>query len=222
MISPLIPPHGMTAIETITTMIISIGAIVNSARSTPAGRNSSLNRNFIPSAMGWSNPRGPTRLGPMRSCTHDATLRSSRIRYATVPSTTTCMAMAIQNQGGMLLIRSVMIGSLRPPERFQHLVEQLVQRVKPCRLGHGDDAVQAVVVNGDDEARLGVATALYLVTLDDVDLRGVAAERGVTRLDDPWVGHRALEVLDVRGRGRRQVRSRLEVRRRDDEHLGLR
>ena len=31
------------------------------------------------------NPR-PTRFGPIRSCTQEATLLSSRIRYATVPS----------------------------------------------------------------------------------------------------------------------------------------
>ena len=55
------------------------GAIENKATSTPRGRNSSLVMSFKPSAMGWSNPNGPTRLGPTRSCTQADNLRSSQM-----------------------------------------------------------------------------------------------------------------------------------------------
>ena len=47
----------------------------------------------------------PTRLGPMRSCTQDAILRSSRIRYATVPRIAKCAMSVIQIQAGRLRIR---------------------------------------------------------------------------------------------------------------------
>src|SRR4051812_33760303 len=43
----------------------------------------------------------PTRFGPSRSCTHDATLRSSKIKYATVPSTVRWRTIVSQTQGGM-------------------------------------------------------------------------------------------------------------------------
>src|SRR5688500_5161864 len=79
--------------------------------------------NFIPSASGWPRPQkwkffrpgmmpnpSPTRLGPIRSCTHEATLRSSRIMYATDPSTTRCTTIAIQTQAGMCVaIQSNMV-----------------------------------------------------------------------------------------------------------------
>src|SRR5579871_2354904 len=54
---------------------------------------SSLKNILAPSTIGWSNPHGPTRLGPLRSCIHAETLRSTRIKYAitcsTISSTTT-------------------------------------------------------------------------------------------------------------------------------------
>ena len=37
-----------------------------------------------PSARGWNHPLGPTRLGPRRYCIHAQTLRSTRVRYATL------------------------------------------------------------------------------------------------------------------------------------------
>lgn len=38
---------------------------------------------FNPSAMGWSSPKGPIRLGPFRSCMYPSSFRSSRVRNAT-------------------------------------------------------------------------------------------------------------------------------------------
>lgn len=38
---------------------------------------------FRPSAMGWSRPRGPTKLGPFRSCIYPSSFRSRRVRNAT-------------------------------------------------------------------------------------------------------------------------------------------
>src|SRR5437868_14858830 len=73
--------------------------------------------NFSPSASGCPRPNmclsfshgiipnpSPTRLGPIRSCTHDAVLRSSKIRYATVPRMPRWQTRVIQNQGGMWVV----------------------------------------------------------------------------------------------------------------------
>ena len=65
-----------------------IGAITKKILSTWAGMTSSLRNILPPSAIGCSNPYGPTRLGPKRSCTHAATQRSNRIRYAMYPMMT--------------------------------------------------------------------------------------------------------------------------------------
>ena len=44
------------------------GAATNRSRFAPAGTRNSLNMSFTASATGCSNPFGPTRLGPSRTC----------------------------------------------------------------------------------------------------------------------------------------------------------
>jgi hypothetical protein len=62
--------------------IASIGARTKNARDAPAGSVSSLSRFLSPSAAGWRSPQGPTRLGPLRSCTKPATRRSKSVMSA--------------------------------------------------------------------------------------------------------------------------------------------
>src|SRR4051812_35166874 len=125
--------------------------------------------NFSPSASGWPRPNifmsfrngmipnpSPTRLGPIRSCTHDATFRSSRIRYATVPSTARCATIAIQTQGGMCveiqfsMIHFVVVADSRPatclsfsrqdPDPTGRHRGQVLQRpVERCRVFMGGE-----------------------------------------------------------------------------------
>src|SRR5688572_20372802 len=96
--------------------------------------------NFSPSAIGWSSPFGPTRLGPSRSCTHAATLRSSRIKYATVPSTTACAMMAMKTHGGSdcknsLIFRGTGVPPVSPISYNGRLARSSVARApRPCSL----------------------------------------------------------------------------------------
>src|SRR5205085_7913233 len=57
----------------------------------PAGMITSLNRNFIASAMVCSRPKGPTTLGPRLICTAAQILRSARITAATASINTRLM-----------------------------------------------------------------------------------------------------------------------------------
>src|SRR5438552_3114843 len=65
-----------------------IGASEKRNRFAPAGMMSSLKKSLIPSAIGCRVPYGPTSMGPMRSCIQLKTLRSARVRKATVSRTT--------------------------------------------------------------------------------------------------------------------------------------
>jgi len=56
------------------------GPTKNSALLAPVGTSTSLKNSFMPSAMGCSNPHGPTRLGPMRTCIQPMILRSQKVR----------------------------------------------------------------------------------------------------------------------------------------------
>lgn len=44
------------------------GAIKNKKGEAVEGLTGSLMKSFTPSAMGWRSPKGPTTLGPLRSC----------------------------------------------------------------------------------------------------------------------------------------------------------
>lgn len=46
----------------------SIGIRMNSIGEEVEGRMGSLVNSFSPSANGWSRPKGPTMLGPLRDC----------------------------------------------------------------------------------------------------------------------------------------------------------
>lgn len=46
----------------------SMGIVINSRGEEVEGRIGSLVNSFTPSAIGWSRPKGPTMLGPLRDC----------------------------------------------------------------------------------------------------------------------------------------------------------
>jgi hypothetical protein len=68
---------GITAQAIIARPKVSIGAIRNSNRLAPAGMIVSFMIIFSASANGCSRPKGPTTLGPLRSCIAASTLRSA-------------------------------------------------------------------------------------------------------------------------------------------------
>jgi hypothetical protein len=57
-------PKGMIARPATAVMIAIIGAMRKSTPTEVVGRSASLVANLTISATGWSNPKGPTRLGP--------------------------------------------------------------------------------------------------------------------------------------------------------------
>lgn len=60
-----------------------IGESVNRIGDESVGFVGSFRISFMPSAIGCSRPKGPTRLGPLRSCMYPNSFRSSRVRKAT-------------------------------------------------------------------------------------------------------------------------------------------
>jgi len=80
-------PKGITAYTARAAQKAAMGATKYSGRSTWAGVTSSLNKNLVPSAMGWPKPNSrirvsgmPTRFGPRRSWTQAAIQRSTRTK----------------------------------------------------------------------------------------------------------------------------------------------
>lgn len=63
--------------------------------------------NFRPSAMGCSRPRGPTKLGPLRSCIYPSSFRSRRVRNATA------MRMGRMYSRGLMMLSRVEIIKVR-------------------------------------------------------------------------------------------------------------
>ena len=55
------------------------GARMNTILSTPSGMMSSFSPSLIPSAIDWSSPNGPARLGPRRFCMRPITRRSAQM-----------------------------------------------------------------------------------------------------------------------------------------------
>ena len=60
--------NGITAHAASAGPIASSGAMKKRYRLAPEGMTISLNTSFATSANGCSNPNGPTRLGPIRTC----------------------------------------------------------------------------------------------------------------------------------------------------------
>ena len=70
-------PKGITAQPIMPSVKVSIGASRKTTRFAPEGRMVSLKNSLRPSASGCSRPKGPTTLGPLRSCMAPITLRSA-------------------------------------------------------------------------------------------------------------------------------------------------
>jgi hypothetical protein len=73
-------PMGTTASAINAVMRAKAGAMIKNGLFAWLGIMSSLKMNFTPSASGWRNPNGPTRLGPSLSCMNALTLRSASVR----------------------------------------------------------------------------------------------------------------------------------------------
>ena len=68
---------GITAQAMRLRLKVRIGAAMKTTRLAPLGITVSLNSSLAPSANGCSRPKGPTTLGPLRSCAQASTLRSA-------------------------------------------------------------------------------------------------------------------------------------------------
>ena len=73
------PPMGTMAKARNAGMIVRYGASLKTNRSALSGIRSSLKNSLIPSARVWAIPNGPARLGPIRLCMSEMTLRSNQI-----------------------------------------------------------------------------------------------------------------------------------------------
>lgn len=62
---------------------VRIGAKIKILAFALEGKIVSLTKSFKPSANGWSNPKRPTTLGPLRRWIAPITLRSANVKYAT-------------------------------------------------------------------------------------------------------------------------------------------
>src|SRR5689334_25084038 len=69
-------PNGMTEKTMNAEATAMYGAKKKIQRSAFSGMKSSFVSNFNPSAIGWSSPHGPTRIGPSRACMNAEILRS--------------------------------------------------------------------------------------------------------------------------------------------------
>ena len=73
------PPTGTTVKISTAGMTERYGASLKTKESARSGSRSSLKTSLVPSASVWSSPQGPARLGPMRLCMSEMTLRSNQI-----------------------------------------------------------------------------------------------------------------------------------------------
>ena len=69
--------NGITAQATKAREKVMEGAAINTPRLAPAGMMVSFKNSLRPSAIGCSNPNGPTTLGPRLSCMAPITFRSA-------------------------------------------------------------------------------------------------------------------------------------------------
>ena len=70
-------PKGITAQATSPRVKVTMGANTKTTGLALLGTIVSFISSFSPSAMGWNRPKGPTTLGPFRSCMAPITLRSA-------------------------------------------------------------------------------------------------------------------------------------------------
>src|SRR5690606_993616 len=75
--------NGITAQAASAGISTMAGATTYSTLCAALGKMTSLVSSFNTSAKGWNKPRGPTRLGPVRTCIQPISLRSQNVRYAT-------------------------------------------------------------------------------------------------------------------------------------------
>ena len=73
-------PKGITTQAASAGMMVITGPRKNSGLLAAVGRMISLKISFTASAIGVSSPKGPTRLGPGRSCVKPMPLRSHSVR----------------------------------------------------------------------------------------------------------------------------------------------
>src|SRR5919197_5432602 len=116
---------GTMAKDSKTVTTITAGAITKTGLSAKGGIQSSLAKILIMSASTCSNPNGPTRLGPYRSCHSANSRRSSQMSPAlTESSTARRPTMMISDRMGSftLLLGSYFAGLARPQfaPRRQH------------------------------------------------------------------------------------------------------
>lgn len=74
-----VPPQGITTPVSRAVIMAMAGPSTKSLRLAMAGMKSSFMIIFSPSATGCRRPKGPARLGPIRSCMKAATLRSPKV-----------------------------------------------------------------------------------------------------------------------------------------------
>lgn len=82
----------------------SIGVNRKRAGEEVEGYTGSLINSLIPSAIGCNNPKGPTMLGPFRSCIYPSIFRSIRVKKATAKRTGT-----IYINGLIMWVKSIWI-----------------------------------------------------------------------------------------------------------------
>src|SRR6185369_2012084 len=80
-------PNGITEKTMKADATAMYGAKKKIQRSAFSGMKSSLVSSFRPSAIGWSSPHGPTRIGPSRACMNAEIFRSRYVAYATQSAT---------------------------------------------------------------------------------------------------------------------------------------
>ena len=73
-------PKGMATQAAKAGMMAMMGPKRNKPGATAEGVMISLVSNLMASAIGCSKPKGPTRLGPMRTCMKPSNLRSHKVR----------------------------------------------------------------------------------------------------------------------------------------------
>ena len=73
-------PKGTTAQAAIAGMMVITGPMKNKPLLAWVGTKISLVKSLSASAIGCSNPQGPTRLGPIRTCIQPKNLRSHKVR----------------------------------------------------------------------------------------------------------------------------------------------
>ena len=86
-VTACVRPNGTTRNVVNAVMVTTTGALQKTSLSASSGMMSSLISSLSASAKGWSNPCGPTRMGPRRICMWARILRSSQFMAITASDT---------------------------------------------------------------------------------------------------------------------------------------